>query len=376
MIGNKEVINVSIEDIIPNRFQPRLTFGDKELNDLANSIKQHGIIQPLLLRKIGDKYEIIAGERRYKAASIAGLYNVPAIIVETDDNTSAEIAITENIQRKDLNAIEEAQSYKKLINKGQTQEEIAKKLGIGQSTVANKVRLLALSDEAQDALLNNKISERHARGLLRITDASIQVNLLNKIISEKLTVKQSDDEINKILGTKTDDDSDSEVLTPPFNIEVPNFSSVENPFLQREEIRSEDNFMPELFQPNEKESKNEDIVNIDDSQVLSPFEPAPINLNEVEIKTDEEDFFLENPIKNMEVNLNTENELINEFKNQKEGIEVFNTTSQPSSGKYLNVVNKMRKFIRDAEYETDNISSEEFDFEDMYQIVIKIKKDE
>jgi ParB family chromosome partitioning protein len=162
----KEVINILIEDIIPNRFQPRLAFDDKELNELATSIKQHGIIQPLVLRKIADKYEIIAGERRYKAAIIAGLSNVPAIIMEADDNTSAELAIVENVQRKNLNAMEEAQSYKKLADKGFTQEEIAKKIGVNQSTIANKIRLLMLDEEVQDALLNNKISERHARSLL------------------------------------------------------------------------------------------------------------------------------------------------------------------------------------------------------------------
>ena len=161
------IIEVSVEDIIPNRFQPRLAFDEKALKDLAESIKIHGIIQPLVLRRLNDKFEIIAGERRYKAACMAGLTKVPAIIKEIDDNKSAEIAVVENLQRKNLTAIEEAQSYKKILDKGYiTQEELAARMGVSQPTIANKLRLLNLSQEVQDALLGNKISERHARSLL------------------------------------------------------------------------------------------------------------------------------------------------------------------------------------------------------------------
>ena len=126
---NKEVVMVRISDIIPNRFQPRLTFDEEALNDLANSIKEHGIIQPLILRDLGSKYEIIAGERRYKASTIAGLTEVPAIVGSMDDQTSAELALIENIQRKDLTAIEEAKSYKKILEMGNfTQEELVKRM--------------------------------------------------------------------------------------------------------------------------------------------------------------------------------------------------------------------------------------------------------
>lgn len=141
----KEVIKVRLSSIIPNRFQPRLAFNEDELNELASSIKMYGILQPLILRPIGDKYEIIAGERRYKAATIAGLTEVPAILVNLDDQTSAELAIIENIQRKDLTAIEEAKSYKKLLDLGNlTQDQLAAKMGKKQSTIANKLRLLNL----------------------------------------------------------------------------------------------------------------------------------------------------------------------------------------------------------------------------------------
>ena len=133
----EKILQVPIEDIIPNRFQPRLAFDDASLSDLAASIKQHGIIQPLVLRRKNDKYEIVAGERRYKAARMAGLASVPAIISNLSDAASAEVAIVENVQRKDLSAIEEARSYQALLEKGyMTQEDLAKKMGLSQSAIS------------------------------------------------------------------------------------------------------------------------------------------------------------------------------------------------------------------------------------------------
>ena len=189
----KEIIEVSLDDIIPNRFQPRLSFDEDELNELAKSIRQHGIIQPLVLRKVGNKYEIIAGERRYKASFIAGLTKVPAVIIDLNDNESAEVAIVENIQRKNLSALEEAKSYKKLLDRGYlTQEELAIKMGKTQGAISNKLRLLNLSEEVQDALLNNEISERHARSLLKVENKEDQVELLRTIIRERLNVRDTD----------------------------------------------------------------------------------------------------------------------------------------------------------------------------------------
>lgn len=197
----KEISYIKISDIIPNRFQPRLTFDENELNELVASIKLHGIIQPLVLRQIGDKYEIIAGERRYKAAVKAGLTEVPAIITVLNDKESAEIAVVENIQRKSLSAIEEAKSYKKLLDLGQlTQDQLALRMGKSQSNIANKLRLLSLDGEVQNALLVNKISERHARSLLQLKDLNKQKEILNRIINERLTVKQTDDIIKDYLN--------------------------------------------------------------------------------------------------------------------------------------------------------------------------------
>ena len=194
-----QVLQVNIDDIIPNRFQPRLAFDEQGLKELSDSIKEHGIIQPLVLRKLGSKYEIIAGERRYKAAQMAGLSTVPAVISNIDDNSSAEIALVENIQRKDLTPIEEAKSYKNLLDKGYlTQEKLAKKMGLSQASIANKLRLLNLSDEVQQALLENKISERHARALLSLETHEEQTEWLNKILTNRLTVRQLDQELKKL----------------------------------------------------------------------------------------------------------------------------------------------------------------------------------
>ena len=198
-----KVIDVDINEILPNRFQPRIQFDEEEILELSDSIKEHGVIQPIVVRTIGDKYEIIAGERRYKASVLAGKETVPVIIKNLNDRDSAELALIENVQRKNLTPIEEALSYKKILDMGYlTQETLATKIGKSQSSVANKIRLLNLSDEVQEALLDNKISERHARSLLRLKSVSDQNDLLEKIISQRLTVRKADEEIDKLLNEK------------------------------------------------------------------------------------------------------------------------------------------------------------------------------
>ena len=223
--SGKKVVELNIENVLPNRFQPRIKFNEEAIDELSKSIKEHGVIQPIVVRPIGDKFEIIAGERRYKASCMAGLRTIPAIITDLNDKDSAEVALIENVQRENLTPIEEAISYKKILDMGYiTQEALATKLGKTQSTVANKLRLLNLDDEVQEALLNEKISERHARSLLKLNDKSKQKELLKRIISERLTVRKTDDEIEKLLGGKTENEiqqeSNKEINIPTFNVPV------------------------------------------------------------------------------------------------------------------------------------------------------------
>lgn len=195
--NENEVVYLYLDDIIPNRFQPRQVFDERALKELAVSIKEHGVIQPIIVRNIGNKYEIIAGERRYKASALAGLTKIPAIVRNLDDKESSKVALLENLQRKNLNPIEEARTYQKILELDQmTQEELAKTMGKSQSAVANKLRLLSLSDDVQDALLKEKISERHARALLAVDNQEKQKHLLNKIIANKMTVRELEEEIN------------------------------------------------------------------------------------------------------------------------------------------------------------------------------------
>src|SRR5699024_7291482 len=201
-----EVVYLHLDDIIPNRFQPRQVFDEKSLKELAVSIKEHGVIQPIIVRNIGNKYEIIAGVRRYKASALAGLTKIPAIVRNLDDKESSKVALHENLQRKNLNPIEEARTYQKILELDQmTQEELAKTMGKSQSAVANKLRLLALTDEVQDALLKDEISERHARTLLNAKDAETQKQLLKEVIDKKMTVRELEEKINpKEEITKSD----------------------------------------------------------------------------------------------------------------------------------------------------------------------------
>ena len=197
-------------DIILNRVPPRKKFSEDELLDLTESIKKYGILEPIILRPLGDKYELVAGERRYKANVLSGNDTIPAIIKDLTDAECTEIAIIENLQRKDLSALEEALSYKRAIDLGYTtQQQLAEKVGKSQSYIANKIRLLKLSDEVQDALLDNKISERHARSLLRIQSLKKQNEMLNKIINERLTVRRTDEEIDKMNNENTNNNLDN-----------------------------------------------------------------------------------------------------------------------------------------------------------------------
>ena len=230
-----EVVYLNLDDIIPNRFQPREVFDERALKELAISIKEHGVIQPIIVRNVNGKYEIIAGERRYKASALAGLTKIPAIVREMDDKESSKVALLENLQRKNLNAIEEARTYQKILELDEmTQDELAKTMGKSQSAVANKIRLLSLPDEIQDAVLKEKISERHARALLQVPEAKKQKEFLKKIISERMPVRKLENEIKESYPREKKEEQEEvsekrieEVVNiSNDNIELPNSDTV------------------------------------------------------------------------------------------------------------------------------------------------------
>lgn len=199
-MDNKEVVTrISLEDIIPNRFQPREVFNEQALKELAVSIQQHGVIQPIIVRPLGSKFEIIAGERRFKASTMAGVKDIPAIIRTLDDKKASKIALLENLQRQDLTAIEEARTYQTILRlDDMTQAELARTMGKSQASVSNKLRLLSLPEEVQEALLKKEISERHARALIPVEPRERQLELLHRIINERMTVRS----LNKIINNK------------------------------------------------------------------------------------------------------------------------------------------------------------------------------
>lgn len=202
MINKYNVNFISVNNIRPNPYQPRKVFDKLMLDELASSIKEFGIMQPISVRKINDEfYELIAGERRLRATKLAGLTEIPAIIIEVNDKDSAVIALIENLQRENLNYIEEAEGYYNLINDYDlTQEEVAKQVGKSQSTIANKLRILKLSTEVKKVLLDNSLSERHARALLKLPNEELQLSILNKIIEQSLNVKKTEELIERTLN--------------------------------------------------------------------------------------------------------------------------------------------------------------------------------
>ncbi|MCD8510942.1 MAG: nucleoid occlusion protein [Bacillus sp. (in: Bacteria)] len=199
--GEEKVHQLPVDEIKPNRFQPRTVFQDEKIDELAQTIKTHGIIQPIVVRLRDDQFEIIAGERRWRAVQKLGWETIPAIIKEYNDSQTASVALIENLQREGLTAIEEAVAYAKLLElHNLTQESLAQRLGKGQSTIANKLRLLNLPTSVQDAILNRQITERHARALISLKDPDQQQKVLERIISDDLNVKQSEELIKKLLA--------------------------------------------------------------------------------------------------------------------------------------------------------------------------------
>ncbi len=203
LIKREEVLQpdmkLKLKVIEPNREQPRKYFDEDALNALADSIKQYGVLSPLWVKKKGDYYEIIAGERRWRAAQIAGLKEVPVILMEEDEQTSLEISLIENIIREDLNPIEEATAYKRLIEEfHMTQEEVGKKVSKSRPVITNAIRLLDLDPRVQQMLIEEKITEGHGRRLLEITDKEMQFELATRIMDQELTVRETEKLIKSI----------------------------------------------------------------------------------------------------------------------------------------------------------------------------------
>lgn len=408
------ILNISIDLIMPNRFQPRLVFDEKALNELADSIKEHGIIEPIIVRPLNDKYEIIAGERRYKAACIAGLTKVPVIVKRLSDYKSAQVAVIENVQRRNLNPMEEAKSYKRILDHGlKTQEELAKEIGVSQSTIANKLRLLSLAEPVKQALSENKISERHARALLKITSLDKQEELLNKVITERLTVKDLDDEIKKLDTSSTP----NVTFKMP---EVPNIVNTLNLFdekISEEPVASsKPEFVTPVVEPKDEqpitEPKRETVpkeetieVNpdpeikkiqeIEEEQL--PTKPQPDNSTNIfdiptigkESKPDYPS--LEDLQTNMDLGIKSdilvpeqpEEPIVEEKEESKlevtEPIVVHETPVEPPKPRIIpNDLNSVKQAISDLNKEIReagfNIEFEDYDFSDLYQAIIKINK--
>lgn len=288
MENEQKILKINLDDILPNRFQPRIKFDEDSLNELAESIKEHGVIQPVIVRPIGDKFEIIAGERRYKASLIAGKDIIPAIVSNLDDRESAEIALIENVQRQDLTPIEEAVSYKKILNMGYlTQEELAAKIDKKQSTISNKLRLLNLGDEVQEALLNDKISERHARSLLRLNNEDDQRKILDRIINERLTVRKTDQIIDEFLGNTSNNEEKVEKMNNEYgNLNIPVRPIIND---EIEEISFDDIIEDEDLNEVVKDEveKNIDVIN-------TTSNPGFLNIDE--IKENAQDINIERPL--------------------------------------------------------------------------------
>ncbi len=212
---------VAVNKLVANRYQPRDKFNDETIGELAESIKTHGVIQPIVVRSLKNGiYEIIAGERRFRAAKTAGLKKVPVVIKKMDEQESATVAIIENIQRENLTAIEEARAYKNLMDLHElTQEKLASQVGKSQSTIANKIRLLSLSSKVQDAILNRQITERHARELLKIKkDEELQIAIMEQVINGKLSVKETEKLVKKTLNPSSDVVESGVTDVPPVNV--------------------------------------------------------------------------------------------------------------------------------------------------------------
>ncbi len=412
-----EVVQLYLDDIIPNRFQPREVFDERALKELAVSIKEHGVIQPIIVRSVNGKYEIIAGERRYKASALAGLTKIPAIIRDLDDKESSKVALLENLQRKNLNPVEEARTYQKILEIDQmTQEELARTMGKSQSAVSNKLRLLSLPDEIQEYLLKEDLSERHARALLNLEDPEKQKEMAKKVIDNKMSVRSLEDEIKEMLGKTS---PKKEEATPaPENSEVIASTAAfvnENPLIPTAEVQEDQSNYGKvtIAPPTEGDMPNKDIINygeIDKEEETQPM-PIPESVTSVdvnEVKENSSDIKPENSGNALDSLLNLGNPTssipANEFITPAEKIvktdsiddeeektsDYFNTSDLSSIELPPSIINpveegnytvedaskKIKDLVEDLKAHGIKVTADEMDFEKSYQMIIKIDKTE
>lgn len=201
---DETVRDIAVGDIIPNPYQPRKTFDQEKLEELANSIQLYGIIQPIIIRRTANGFELVAGERRWRAAQKIGLKTIPVVIRDYTNSDMMEIALIENLQREDLNPIEEAISYRRLMDEfGLTQEEVAKKIGRSRSLIANTIRLLQLPPEVQDYVSRGTLTMGHAKALLALSDSALQCAAANQVIEEDLNVRDIEEIVRKATAKRT-----------------------------------------------------------------------------------------------------------------------------------------------------------------------------
>lgn len=197
---SETILELSIADIQPNPFQPRLYFDPTQLEELASSIREYGVLQPVIVRVVDGRYQLVSGERRFRASKLAEKETIPALVRQLSDREVAEMALIENLQREDLNYFEEAEGYARLIQEFQiTQEEVARKMGKSQPTIANKLRLLQISERVRREISVDVITERHVRSLLKLKNEDQQLDVLHRIYEKNLNVRQTDDYIETLL---------------------------------------------------------------------------------------------------------------------------------------------------------------------------------
>ena len=357
---NREVVDLYLDDIIPNRFQPREVFDEKALKELSDSIREHGVIQPIIVRKIGDKYEIIAGERRYKASAMAGLTKIPAIIRNLDDKETSKVALLENLQRQDLTAIEEARTYQKILElDSMTQEELGRTMGKSQAAIANKLRLLVLPDEVQEALLTNQISERHARSLLNLTNRQEQIDMMHKIIQNRMTVRELDNEIRKQQGYK---------------------DITANSIIDVNQLKEQAN---DLYKPERQTANLDDLLRTDLNN-LQPISNQEISISQTDNQSNEKPFSFADrlmmptePIV-IDEDLETSTQNVNNLLDNMQTLKPFNEKTLEENKKVINDTKEAIELIKNEvsiiEKNGFVIKYDEMEFEKTYQIIIKIDK--